>query len=95
MLNIKQFYDTYGLPIPPSQEMVQLGDKLICAHSQKVFIVCQELHQEAFSWLVAGEDAIVFETAAGYLSIMLLFDSEKDETDRAIVVCNRLIGLVH
>ena len=94
MLNVEQFYKAYGVS-PGVNEIIDLCGKEVVCYTQKLFIICKELHQDPFNWLFCEEDSVVFETAAGHLSIMVLFDSEQDETQSAIAVCNRLVGMVH
>ena len=93
MLNVNQFYSRYGAN-PNDGEHIEFCGKQVIAYSTKVFIICLEQHQDPFNWLSAEEQSIVFETVSGYLAIMLLFDSEQDETDKAYEVCNRLIGVI-
>jgi hypothetical protein len=86
MLNVNQFYSAFGGVPQPDHHLV-VDNKVICAMSQKVLICCLDPHQDPFTWLNFGIDAVVFETSDGNLSIMILFDSEIDETDAAIRVC--------
>ena len=90
MLNAKQFYSAFG-DVPEPDHHLLIGDKVICCMSQKVLICCMEPHQDPFAWLNSDTDAVVFETSDGNLSIMILFDSEIDETDTAIRVCGAFI----
>lgn len=90
MLNVKELYSRfYADPLP--SEHIEYEGKQILAYTTKLFVICLEQHQDPFKWLNIDCDGIVFETASGYLAIMVLFDSEQDETEKAYQLCNQLI----
>ena len=93
MLNVKQFYSRYEANPRPG-EHIEFCGKQILVFGTKLFIICLEQNQDPFKWLSADVDGIVFETVSGYLAIMVLFDSELDETESAYQICNHLIGVI-
>lgn len=93
MLNVNQFYSRYGAT-PKEGEHIELCGKQVIAYSTKIFIICLEQDQDPFKWLSCGIDSVVFQTMSGYLAIMVLFDSEQDETDLAYETSNQLVGLI-
>ena len=91
MLSADRFYGAYDCYVQESEHMEILGKQVIC-YPDRFYIICLERHQDPFNWLACRPDGVVFQTASGYLAIMILFDSEQDETETAITLCNKLIG---
>lgn len=93
MLNVDKFYGFYGVS-PRDFEHLEIGAYQIMARDEKIFIMCTDAHVDPFMWLAQEIDGVVFYTRSGFLSVVLLFDSEIDETEEAVSICNRLVGIV-
>lgn len=90
MLNVEKFYKNYGLEVAPDSHMALHGCHII-AYPTQLFIMCVEYNGDPFKWLALPLDGIIFYSRSNYLSIVLLFDEEDDETEKSIQQCNYLI----
>jgi hypothetical protein len=94
MLNVNNFYSHYG-QLVSEDEYIELEGKQIYAKNDRLYVLSPDAHQDPFMWLGHSGlfDGVVFRTNSGYMATMALFDSQQDETLKAVNLCNSLIGL--
>lgn len=93
MLNVDEFYAYYGVKVGEDAHMA-INDCHVAAYSKYLYIVCKKDVGDPFLWLGLPIDGVVFYSNSHYLSMMLPFDSEKDETEEAIKSCHYLVSQV-
>ncbi len=94
MLDDKRFYAHFGGEVG-EDEVLEFANRQVFIRNDRLFVVSLDHRQDPFAWMSAELDSVVFTSKSGYLAIMVLFDSEADETAQAIEIANQLIDMKH